>query len=151
MLNKLQDAVIEGQATLVVKLVKNSLKQGYTASEVIDDGLMRGLEGVSEKFEGNIVYIPDVLLASRAVNAGMRVLRASHGSNTKSRGKVVIGTVAGDLHDIGKALASIFLEREGFEVIDLGVDVHPEEFVEAVGEYSPDVLAMSALLTTQYR
>lgn len=143
------DAVAEGKAAVVVELVRDALKKGYAARDVIDKGLMPGLERVSVQFDGNIVYIPEVLLASRAVNAGMRALRSALGSERiKSRGKVVIGTVAGDLHDIGKSLATVFLEREGFEVVDLGVDVYPEEFVQAVNEYSPDVLAMSALLST---
>ena len=149
LLNHLMDAVAEGKAAVVVELVRDALKKGYAARDVIDKGLMPGLERVSVQFDGNIVYIPEVLLASRAVNAGMRALRSALGSERiKSRGKVVIGTVAGDLHDIGKSLATVFLEREGFEVVDLGVDVYPEEFVQAVNEYSPDVLAMSALLST---
>lgn len=149
LLNHLMDAVAEGKAAVVVELVRDALKKGYAARDVIDKGLMPGLERVSVQFDGNIVYIPEVLLASRAVNAGMRALRSALGlERIKSRGKVVIGTVAGDLHDIGKSLATVFLEREGFEVVDLGVDVYPEEFVQAVNEYSPDVLAMSALLST---
>jgi 5-methyltetrahydrofolate--homocysteine methyltransferase len=149
LLDRLVDAVAEGKAAVVAELVRNALTKGCTAGEVIDQGLMPGLKRVSEQFDGNIVYIPEVLLASRAVNAGMRALRlGSIAEPMKSRGKVIIGTVAGDLHDIGKSLAITFLEREGFKVVDLGVDVHPEEFVQAVNEYNPDVLAMSALLTT---
>lgn len=149
LLDSLVDAVAEGKAAVVVELVKDALKKGYATKDVIEKGLVSGLEKVSMQFDGNIVYIPEVLLASRAVSAGMRVLRTVSGSERiNNRGKVVIGTVAGDLHDIGKSLATVFLEREGFEVVDLGVDVYPEEFIQAINEYSPDVLAMSALLTT---
>lgn len=150
LLDLLVCAVAEGKTAAVVELISAAQIKGYTAKQIIDQGLLAGLEKVSQQFDGNIVYIPEVLLASRAVNAGMRILMSEPETlkKAKSKGTVVIGTVAGDLHDIGKSLATVFFTREGFEVVDLGVDVFPEEFIQAIRDHKPDVVAMSALLTT---
>ena len=107
------------------------------------------MDVVSQRFQSEDFYIPDVLLSSRAVHAGMRVLNPSLlKENVSNPGEIVIGTVAGDLHDIGKNLVKIFLKGKGYKVIDLGMNVSAEDFVEAVEKYRPQVLAMSALLTT---
>jgi len=142
-------ALIEGQAARVRPLTEEALARGTPAEEILAEGLITGMTEIGRRFKNNEVIIPDVLMASRAMHAGIYVLRPFLAKETVlTRGKVVLGTVAGDLHDIGKNLVGIFLESAGFEVIDIGIDVPPDEFVEAVRRYQPDVLAMSALLTT---
>jgi len=110
---------------------------------------MAGMDLVSERFSDGTIYIPDVLMASRAVHAGIYALRPLLTASTDTHGgRVVIGTVAGDLHDIGKSLVAMMMKAMGFEVIDVGIDISPEEFAMAVERYSPDILGLSSLLTT---
>ncbi|KJS88158.1 MAG: methyltransferase [Peptococcaceae bacterium BICA1-8] len=148
-LKQIAAAVVEGQAALVKMLVDEALADGTTPSDILYHGLIVGMDIVSARFSNEEFYVPDVLISSRAVHAGMRVVRPLLLENSALiEGKIAIGTVAGDLHDIGKNLVIIFLRSRGYEVVDLGIDVHPEEFVEAVLLQKPQVLGMSALLTT---
>ena len=141
-----QGAVTAGQAGEVVRLVADANRQGYSRREILHEGLLPTLRVISEGFERQEINLPEVLLAVRAVEAALDRLGPHETGN--DLGRVVIGTVAGDLHDLGKRIISLLLQSEGVEVIDLGTDVPPAEFVSAVQRYHPDILAMSALLTT---
>lgn len=139
----------QGRAKNVKELVQAALDEGLSAGEILDEGLLAGMNIVGVKFKNNEVYVPEVLIAARAMNAGMEILKpVLVSSNTKAKGKAVLGTVKGDLHDIGKNLVKIMLEGKGIEVIDLGVDVAPEAFVDAAVEQNAQIIACSALLTT---
>jgi len=130
-------------------LTQSALDQSVEAKTILDDGLIPGMQVVGEKFGRHEVFLPDVLLAARAMNAGLDLLEPLlGGSGASSKGKVVIGTMKGDLHDIGKNLVGIMLSGAGFEVIDLGKDVPPERFVQTARERDAGVIGMSALLTT---
>lgn len=143
------NAVIAGNETEIVGLTQEALAQGAPPADIIEKGLVPGMTHVGEKFEINEMYIPDMLLAARAMHASLRVLRPLlKEGELKPVGKVVIGTVKGDLHDIGKNLVAWTLEGAGFEVRDLGVDVAPEDFVAAVRTEGAGLLCLSALLTT---
>jgi 5-methyltetrahydrofolate--homocysteine methyltransferase len=145
----LKQAVIDGKVAQVKQLTQAAIDEGRPAQEVLDQGLIPAMDTVGEKFSCHEFYIPEMLIAARAMQGGLGLLKpllAAAGG--KPRGKVVIGTVRGDLHDIGKNLVGMMLQGGGFEVIDLGADVKPEKFVEAVKTSSPDFVMMSALLTT---
>lgn len=142
-------AIAKGLASTVKRSVENALGDGYEPADILENGLIAGMNEVSRRFKENEIFIPDVLLSSRAMHAGMHVLKPLLSfSDHKLPGKIVIGTVAGDLHDIGKNLVVMMCRGVGLEVIDLGIDVHPEEFLQAVFDHKPNILAMSALLTT---
>lgn len=144
-----RQAVIEGDDERTVQLVREALKQNANPADIVNLGLQAGLIIVGDKFSSGEVFIPEMLFAARAVTRSLDVLRPLlSDSDAITIGRVVIGTVAGDIHDIGKNLVAMFLEGTGFEVIDLGVNVSVDRFVTAVKEYSPDILGMSALLTT---
>lgn len=147
-LEMIRDAVVKGDATLIRSVVEQCLTQGLPADQIITNGLLTGVEDVSEKFENGIIYIPDLLLSSRAAQAGMYVVRKYMPDNQKIVARVVIGTVMGDVHDIGKNLVAMALQGRGLEVIDLGVDVHPEDFIDAVQRFHPEIVALSSSLTT---
>jgi 5-methyltetrahydrofolate--homocysteine methyltransferase len=145
----LKQAVISGKVAQVKEQTQKALDEGASPQEVLDQGLIPAMDVVGQKFSCHEYYIPEMLISARAMQAGIGILKpllAAAGS--KPRGKVVIGTVKGDLHDIGKNLVSLMLQGGGFEVIDLGADVKPEKFVEAVKAGHPDFVMMSALLTT---
>ena len=130
-------------------LTKEAVAQGLSAKQILDDGLIAGMNVIGEKFRVHEIFLPDVLLAARAMYAGMDVIKPlMQKEDVPVRGKAVIGTVQGDLHDIGKNLVGIMLKGAGFEVIDLGNDVSPEQFLAAAREHSAQVIGMSALLTT---
>jgi len=138
-----------GQASKVKELVQLAVDQGVSAQTVLDKGLVPGMDIVGRKFKANEIYVPEVLVAARAMHAGMDILKPLFGkTGMRHVGKLIIGTVKGDLHDIGKNLVSIMMEGAGFEVIDLGVDVTPDKFVDAMKEHDPQIMGMSALLTT---
>ncbi|GAG34950.1 unnamed protein product [marine sediment metagenome] len=144
-----QQAVIEGDDERTVQLVRKALEQNANPSDIVTSGLQAGLIIVGEKFSSGEFFVPEMLLAARAVTRSLDVLQPLLlDSSTITIGRVVIGTVAGDIHDIGKNLVSMFLGGAGFEVMDLGTSVSAERFVTAVKEYSPDILGMSGLLTT---
>jgi 5-methyltetrahydrofolate--homocysteine methyltransferase len=142
-------ALIDGDHATVNALTRAALDAGIPALEVMDDGLIAGMGLVGIKFRENFIFVPEVLACARAMKAGMAhiepILTAS---GVEPTGKVVMGTVKGDLHDIGKNLCIMMLRGAGFEVIDLGVDTSPDAFIEAVEEHRPQLLGMSALLTT---
>jgi 5-methyltetrahydrofolate--homocysteine methyltransferase len=141
-------AVQNGKAKDVAALVEQGLAAGETAQSLLS-GLLDGMGVVGEKFKNNEVFVPEVLIAARALNRGTALLKAQLvAEGVEPLGTAVIGTVQGDQHDIGKNLVKMMLEGAGFAVVDLGVDVAPEAFVEAVKEHNPQVLGMSSLLTT---
>jgi corrinoid protein of di/trimethylamine methyltransferase len=139
----------KGKAKEVKELVQAALDQGISANSILEEGLMAGMNIIGGKFKRNEVFVPEVLIAARAMNAGTAILKPHLASDgVKARGKVVLGTVKGDLHDIGKNLVRMMFEGKGLEVVDLGVDVSAEKFVEAIKEHKPQIVALSALLTT---
>ncbi|MBR5514826.1 MAG: corrinoid protein [Clostridia bacterium] len=138
-----------GKAKDVKLLVAQALEEGHSAKEILEDALLAGMSVVGEKFKNNEVYVPEVLVAARAMKKGVEVIKPLLVSDeVKPSGKVVIGTVAGDMHDIGKNLVAMMLEGKGLEVIDLGVDVAVEDFVKTAIEEDCKVICLSALLTT---
>jgi 5-methyltetrahydrofolate--homocysteine methyltransferase len=148
-LNKVSEALQRGDAEKVAELVKQALEENLTPKKILEDGLIEGMSIIGGKFKRNEVYVPEVLIAARAMHAGMDILRPKLvETGVKNIGKVAIGTVKGDLHDIGKNLVKMMLEGAGFEVIDLGADINADKFVKAVKEHQPNILCMSALLTT---
>jgi 5-methyltetrahydrofolate--homocysteine methyltransferase len=144
-----QQAVIDGDDEKTVQLVKEALEQDLNPADIVASGLQAAMSIVGSKFSSGEFFVPEMLLAARAVTKALEVLRPRLlDPGTVTIGRVVIGTVAGDIHDIGKNLVSMFLQGAGFEVIDLGTDVSAQSFVAAVKEHNPDILGMSALLTT---
>jgi len=148
-LKEIAENLIQGKAPKVKELVQKAVDEGQDAQKILDEGLLTGMSVVGEKFKRNEFYVPEVLIAARAMKAGMEVLRPLLVErDIKGAGKVVLGTVRGDLHDIGKNLVGMMLEGAGFEIIDLGIDVSPERFVETAREKNADIIGLSALLTT---
>jgi 5-methyltetrahydrofolate--homocysteine methyltransferase len=148
-LTKISQNLIDGKAPIVKQMVNDAIAEGVLPQTLLNDALIVGMNEVGRRFKANEFYVPEVLLAARAMHAAMSVLKPLLAANkVKPRGIVVLGTVKGDLHDIGKNLVGMMLEGSGFQVVDAGVDVAPEKFVAAVKESKPDVIAMSALLTT---
>jgi len=148
-LQALADAIIAGNRVKTAELTAEALSAGMPAKQILDEGLIAGMAVVGEKFKNCEFYVPEVLVAARAMAAAMEKLRpALVESKVEPIGKVAIGTVRGDLHDIGKNLVAMMLEGAGFEIIDLGVDCSPEQFVGAVKEKGANIVALSALLTT---
>jgi 5-methyltetrahydrofolate--homocysteine methyltransferase len=138
-----------GEVDRVADLTRRALSSGTTAAAILNQGLIAGMNAVGEKFKNHEIFLPDVLLAAKAMYKGMDLLKPHlAGSNIPVRGKVVIGSIQGDLHDIGKNLVAILLRGAGFEIIDLGHDVAPEKFVAAALKENAQVIGLSALLTT---
>lgn len=143
------NALEKGKKKLVVQYVQQALDEGVSAQEILTDGLLPGMDRVGVKFRANEIFVPEVLVAARAMNAGTELLKpllAQEGA--ESPGKMVLGTVKGDLHDIGKNLVKMMVEGKGIEVIDLGVDVEPQAFIQAAIDNDADIIGCSALLTT---
>ena len=139
----------KGRAKNVKALVQRALDENVDPKEILNEGLLAGMMIIGEKFKNNEVFVPEVLVAARALNAGLTILEPKLIEvGNEPVGKVVIGTVKGDLHDIGKNLVAMMLKGAGFEVKDVGVDVAPEAFIDAAEEMGADVVCMSALLTT---
>ncbi len=148
-MQEISAAIIEGEDDQVDELTRKALAGGITAVEIMDDGLIAGMGIVGIKFRENIIFVPEVLACARAMKAGMAHIEPIlSASGVPAQGPVVMGTVKGDLHDIGKNLCIMLLRGAGFEVIDLGVDTSPDEFIDAVEEHEAPLLGMSALLTT---
>ena len=148
-LNEISENLQCGKAKVVKELVQQAIDEGITAQEILEQGLMSGMNVIGEKFKNNEVFVPEVLVAARAMNMGVSVLKPYlQDGEVSVTGKVAIGTVQGDLHDIGKNLVKLMLEGKGFEVVDLGADVAPEAFVAAVRDQGCNVVCCSALLTT---
>ena len=142
-------SLIKGDNNKVDQLTKEALESGFTANTILDEGLIAGMAIVGVKFRDNLIFVPEVLVAARAMKAGMTHIEPIlSASGIEPVGTVIMGTVKGDLHDIGKNLCIMMLRGAGFTVIDLGVDTSPEEFIEAVEDNEAGVLGMSALLTT---
>ena len=139
----------KGKAKIVKELVQQALDMGESVEKILNDGLLAGMNIIGEKFKNNEVFVPEVLVSARAMNMGSQILKPYLATNgIVSLGKVCIGTVQGDLHDIGKNLVKMMLESKGLEVIDLGIDVPPEVFVNTAIEQGCKVICCSALLTT---
>ncbi len=145
----LATAIDEGDRDKTVQLTEELLKAGVSSTEIIGKGLQAGMGVVGEKFSSGEYFLPDMLMAARAMKAALEVLKpALEKSGIPTIGKVVIGTVEGDMHDIGKNVVATFLSGNGFEVFDLGLNVPVQKFIDAVQENQPDIIGMSALLTT---
>jgi 5-methyltetrahydrofolate--homocysteine methyltransferase len=148
-LNKIKDALIKGDEDTVIRLVKESQETGISPKEILNNGLIAGMDIIGGRMEKGEMFIPEVLKSANIMSAAVNMLKPLLADEELSAtGKVVIGTVKGDLHDIGKNLVIMMLESAGFEIFDLGIDVPPEKFVEAIKGKKPDILALSALLTT---
>jgi corrinoid protein of di/trimethylamine methyltransferase len=148
-LNEISQYLQQGRAKNVKELVQKALDEGMDAKTILEEGLLSGMNIIGEKFKNNEVYVPEVLIAARAMNSGTEVLKPILASSgVKAVGKVILGTVKGDLHDIGKNLVRMMMEGKGLEVIDLGVDVPAEKFITAAKEEDAKIIACSALLTT---
>ena len=148
-LRRISEALVAMNEKKVTELVREALDKGVLAKEILNEGLIPGMDIVGEKMESGDMFIPEVLMSAKAMSAAVEILKPLLGDEGLSAaGKVVIGTVKGDLHDIGKNLVVMMLESAGFEVYNLGVDIGPEDFVKAIKEKEPNLLALSALLTT---
>jgi len=149
LLDQIGQSLMAGQAAKVKELVQQAVNEKVPVGDVLSKGLINAMSVIGAKFKKNEVYIPEVLIAARAMKSGMEILKPLLAkAGVKSTGKFMIGTTKGDLHDIGKNLVAMMMEGAGYEVIDLGIDVPPEKFVEAIKEKQPDVVGISALLTT---
>ena len=147
-LNALADAIINGRAKKAVEITTEAIDEGIDPGTILNEGLVAGMNVVGEYFKNNEFYVPEVLVAARAMQKSMDILKPKlQEAGAEPKGVIAIGTVKGDLHDIGKNLVAMMLEGSGFEIRDLGVDVSPEKFVEAAGN-GAQIIAMSALLTT---
>jgi len=147
-LEEMAESLIEGQEDKVAELTKMALAEGIGATEIMNNGLMAGMNVVGVRFKEADIFIPEVMLAAKAMTAGMEILKPLLvGSDSQSMGKVILGTVSGDVHKIGKNLVGIMLTGAGFEVIDLGEGVPPQKFIETVVGEKASLIAMSALLT----
>ena len=149
LLDDLRKSVIDGDLNAAQDQVNQALAQKIPPEEILKDGLISAMSEVGRMFENGDFYVPEMLISARAMKGGLAILRPQlAAANIQAIGKVVIGTVQGDLHDIGKNLVGMMLEGAGFEVVDLGTDVSPEKYVAAVREHNPDLVGLSALLTT---
>jgi len=148
-LKALADAIIKGDQNTAAKITKEALGAGTPAAKVLNEGLIAGMDIIGARFKKNEVYIPEVLIAARAMKASMQILEPELvKAGVKPIGKFLVGTVQGDLHDIGKNLVAMMLKGAGFEVIDLGVDISPDKFVQQAKATGSNLIGMSALLTT---
>lgn len=148
-LEQISDSLQKGKAKDVKALVQQAIDQGLGVQSILNDGLLAGMGVVGVKFKNNEVYVPDVLIAARAMKAGTEILKPLlAAAGAKSAGKVILGTVKGDLHDIGKNLVGMMMEGQGLEVIDLGTDAPSDRFIEAAIEQGAHIICCSALLTT---
>ena len=145
----LAEGVIKGEIEKVADLTRKAVEEGIDPMDIINKGLMSGMNVVGERFKAGEMFVPEVLMSAKAMTAGMEIVKPLIvGEGLPSKGRVILGTVKGDLHDIGKKLVGMIMESAGIEVIDLGTDVAPEEFAASIKEKEPDVIGMSALLTT---
>lgn len=147
----MNQCLYEGKAKEIEQMTKDSLAEGRSAREILTEGLIAGMSVVGEDFKYNVLYVPEVLIAARAMKSGMAILKpllSAKDENVKPLGVLLMGTVRGDLHDIGKNLVCMMAEGAGFEVHDIGVDQSIEKFLAAAEKYKPNIIGMSALLTT---
>jgi 5-methyltetrahydrofolate--homocysteine methyltransferase len=151
-LERIATAILEGDTEATAKLVKKALDDGTPATEIMDNGLLVGMTEVGVRFKAGDMFVPEVLMSAEAMQAGTTLIRPLLlAGGSKQGGKVLLGTVKGDLHDIGKNLVAMMCEGSGFEVIDIGFNAEPEKFVDAVKKHQPQVVGMSAMLTTTMR
>jgi len=151
-LEQMAASVIEGDVGAMQDLTEEALDKGVSAQEILNDGLMVGMNHVGKEFKAGNMFVPEVLRSAKAMKESMVLLEPMLASGeAQATGKVLIGTVKGDLHDIGKNLVGMMCEGAGFEVQDLGTDVEPDDFLNAIKEFEPDIVGMSALLTTTMR
>jgi 5-methyltetrahydrofolate--homocysteine methyltransferase len=149
LVKEVYSAVLNGNASEVKEKVQLALDNGTEAETILNSGLIAAMKEVGQLFEDGEYFVPEMLISARAMQSGMIILRPHLiAQDIKPIGKVVIGTVKGDLHDIGKNLVSMMLEGSGFQIFDLGTDVSPEKFLDAINTHKPDIVGMSALLTT---
>jgi corrinoid protein of di/trimethylamine methyltransferase len=148
-LEKISQALQKGKAKDVKELVQAALDEGLSPEDILNQGLLAGMNVIGIQFKNNEIYVPDVLIAARAMKAGTEILKPLLvAGGIKAKGRVVIGTVRGDLHDIGKNLVAMMMEGQGLEIVDAGTDVPPERFIELAIEHNAQIIACSALLTT---
>jgi len=148
-LNAIAESLIKGDRDAVRTLVQEALDEGVAGEDILNEGMTAGMDVVGTKFKNNEFYVPEVLIAARAMHAGMEILEPVLAeAGVKPIGTVLVGTVKGDLHDIGKNLVGMMLRGGGLNVVDLGIDVSPEQFVEKAQSEEADIVALSALLTT---
>lgn len=148
-LESINEAIQQGRAKIVKTSVEQALNEGLDAKVILNEALIKAMNAVGEKFKNNEIFVPEVLVAARAMNAGLEIIRpVLLKEGVKPIGKAVICTVKGDMHDIGKNLVKMMIEGQGIECIDLGVDVAPEAVVEAVKQHNAQIVCLSALLTT---
>jgi 5-methyltetrahydrofolate--homocysteine methyltransferase len=148
-LSALSEAVIAGNAEQVGELTKKALEENLGVQEIINNGLIAGMNVIGERFKNNEIFIPEVMLSAHAMRTGMELLKPLFASsNIESKGTVLIATVKGDVHDIGKNLVAMMFEGAGFKVIDLGIDVDSSKVITSIKEHTPDIVALSTLLTT---
>ena len=148
-LNEISENLQQGKAKIVKELVQKAIDEGIDCKTILEEGLLHGMGIIGGKFKNNEVYVPDVLIAARAMNAGSELLKPLLASSgIKAKGTVILGTVKGDLHDIGKNLVRMMMEGKGLEVIDLGIDVPVDKFINKLKETNAQIVACSALLTT---
>jgi len=148
-LKKIAESLIQGNASRIRELVQEAIDDGQDTGMILQEGLIAGMNVIGDRFKMNEIYIPEVLIAARAMKEGMVLLRPLIASEAiKNEGAIVLGTVKGDLHDIGKNLVGVMLEGAGFDVIDLGIDVDPEKFIKATKENNASIVGLSCLLTT---
>lgn len=149
---RLSTAVLEGASGKTPDMVQKGLDEGLTAKELLDNGLVVGMDEVGVRFKRGDMFVPEVLMSAEAMKAGMGILRPLLAeAEEEMLGTIVIGTVEGDLHDIGKNLVAMMCEGAGFEVVNIGFDQPPEKFIDAIKEHQPEIVGMSALLTTTMR
>ncbi len=149
---KLSTAVLEGDSATSAEAAQAGLDEGLSAKDVLQKGLIVGMDEVGVRFKRGDMFVPEVLMSAEAMSEGMKVIRPLLAeSDTQMAGKIVMGTVEGDLHDIGKNLVSMMCEGAGFEIVNIGFDAPPDKFIEAIKEHQPDIVGMSAMLTTTMR
>ena len=148
MLASISENLQKGKAKIVKQLVQEAIDAGISAQDILEKGLMDGMNVIGEKFRNNEVFVPEVLVAARAMNMGAQLLKPLLSDGAQARGRVCIGTVQGDLHDIGKNLVKMMMEGKGLEVIDLGTDVPAETYVKTAAEQNCQIICVSSLLTT---
>ena len=145
---QLEEAIIKGKRDAVESLIRKALSEGSSPEEIMDKMMIPAMDIVGDRFSRNEIFLPEMMIAARAMNTGLEILRPMLiAKGVSSKGKVVIGSVKGDIHDVGKNIVSMVLQGAGYEVIDLGIDTPPEKFVDAVKQHQPRFVLMSALLT----
>lgn len=152
LLNQISELIIAGNYKSIGETIELALKNGLSANEILNNGLLKGMEIVGIKFRDGIMFLPEVLMSAKAFKTAMNIieplLMAKSSTDKIGKGKILLGTVKGDIHDIGKNLVGVMLKGNGFNVVDIGVDASTEKFIEAVEKENPDIVGLSAMLTT---